>query len=600
MGYLLAAFALGLSTGLFCLAWCGAILLPFLLSEQRKLREGFFLVLKFSLGRLIAYILFGFGVGYLGYRISDFSLFHKLILPFAYIFLSIFLIVYSKRSWADKKFCLFPKRFASQGLSAGGGGFPFVFGFLTGINLCPAFCLAAFSAAALGNFWKGGLYFFMFFLGTSVYLFSLPFLGGLSRLKSIRVAARYAALIIGLWFFYLGASNLVQSRLAAAEKSLPSTSLYEVMPGADEFSPSQEEPYCYYAFQGGKLTGLCFVTTEVELGIVGYSGPVPVLAGLSLDGRITSIKILENRETQNIVRGIYKELFLSQYEGKSIKDAFRVGVDLDGITGATITVRAINESLKKASEKIARHYLGIFGESEVKKPGAYSGIGIFAQPLRAGAGFFTAGLFLFAVIGFFLKRNVLRYVCMGVAIVYLGFYRKTLFVTADIIKFLAHQMNPERYLFVGLVLLITILFGRLYCGRLCPFGAVIEFLNRIVKFNLKFPSWLARRLRWLRLIILGVLLVIFFITGKFALIEVEPFKELFHLKATAIRWIFLSGVLIISAFSSRFWCKYLCPAGAFLSLLSRLRFFPYKRKTTQPTNCNLCRQSSKDGAPSTD
>ena len=560
MRYLLESFALGLSTGLSCLAWCGAILLPFLLSEQRKLREGFFLVLKFSLGRLIAYILFGFGVGYLGSKILDFSLFHKLILPFAYIFLSILLIVYSKRSCADKKFCLFPTPHHSP--KASGGGFPFILGFLTGINLCPAFILAAFSAAVLGSFWKGGLYFFIFFLGTSVYLFSLPFFGSLSRLKSIRVAARCAALIIGLWFFYLGASTLVQSRLSATEKYLPSISLYEVMPEADEFSPSQEEPYCYYAFKGGKLTGLCFVTTEVEPGMVGYGGPVPVLVGLSLDGRITRIKILENRETQNIVRGIYGEPFLSQYKGKSIKDAFRAGADLDGITGATITVEAINESLKKASEKIARHYLGIFGEDEVRK-----------RTIFNIHSFFTTALFLFAVIALFLKRNVLRYLCLGIAIVYLGFFRKTLFVTADIIKFLAHQMNPERYLFVGLVLLVTILFGRLYCGRLCPFGAVIEFLNRMVKFNLKIPSWLARRLRWLKLIILGALLVIFFITGKVALTELEPFGELFHLKATTLRWIFLSGVLIISLFSSRFWCKYLCPAGAFLAILSRLRLF---------------------------
>jgi len=237
MGYLLTAFLLGLSTGLFCLAWCGAILLPFLLSEQRKLREGFFLVLKFSLGRLIAYILFGFGVGYLGYRISDFPLFHKLILPFAYIFLSIFLIVYSRASRVNEKLCMFPKGVAQRTNA------PFILGFLTGINLCPAFMLAAFSAAALGSFWKSSLYFFMFFLGTSVYLFSLPFLGGLSRLKSIRVAARCAALIVGLYFLYLGASDLVQTRLSATEERLPSISLYEVMPEADRFFPSQEEPY---------------------------------------------------------------------------------------------------------------------------------------------------------------------------------------------------------------------------------------------------------------------------------------------------------------------------------------------------------------------
>jgi len=314
-----------------------------------------------------------------------------------------------------------------------------------------------------------------------------------------------------------------------------------------------------------------------------------VLVGLSLDGRITGIKILKNQEAPGVIKGVYGESFLSQYEGKSIKDAFRAGADLDGITGATITVGAINESVKKSSEKIARHYLGIFGEDEVRKRTVFN--------IHS---FFTAALFLFAVIALFLKRNVLRYLCLGIAVVYLGFFRKTLFVTADIIKFLAHQMNPERYLFVGLVLLVTILFGRLYCGRLCPFGAVIEFLNRMVKFNLKIPSWLARRLRWLKLIILGALLVIFFITGKLTSIEIEPFKELFHLKATIIRWIFLSGVLIISALSFRFWCKYLCPAGAFLALLSRLRLFPYKKEKAIQPNSNLCRQSCKAGATSAD
>jgi hypothetical protein len=87
--------------------------------------------------------------------------------------------------------------------------FPVIFGFFTGINICPPFLLAISRVLDLGSIAGGMLLFGGFFLGTSVYLALLLPLGYLGRWQSLRLISLMTALLTGIFFFVMGMISLV-------------------------------------------------------------------------------------------------------------------------------------------------------------------------------------------------------------------------------------------------------------------------------------------------------------------------------------------------------------------------------------------------------
>ncbi|MGA2876861.1 MAG: 4Fe-4S binding protein, partial [Nitrososphaerales archaeon] len=69
--------------------------------------------------------------------------------------------------------------------------------------------------------------------------------------------------------------------------------------------------------------------------------------------------------------------------------------------------------------------------------------------------------------------------------------------------------------------------------------------------------------------------------------QVEPFGTLFQLNGDTFAWIFLGSLLVISIFFNRFYCKYICPAGAGMALLSSLRMREIKR-WPECKKCMIC------------
>lgn len=188
---------LGLSTGLFCLSWCVPIYTPLLLSTQKSIREIWLAFVKFSLGRLLAYIIFGAVVGYLSEFIIG-GIFSKII-SWSIIIIALLMIGYGFGLTIPKsKFCQRIKKMKIL----------FWAGFLTGINVCPPFMLAVVSGLKSGNVISGILYFLFFFIGTSVYLVPLTFLGYFNKLKILNKIATYSAILVGIIFLFYGLKGI--------------------------------------------------------------------------------------------------------------------------------------------------------------------------------------------------------------------------------------------------------------------------------------------------------------------------------------------------------------------------------------------------------
>ncbi|MEO8599737.1 MAG: 4Fe-4S binding protein [bacterium] len=162
--------------------------------------------------------------------------------------------------------------------------------------------------------------------------------------------------------------------------------------------------------------------------------------------------------------------------------------------------------------------------------------------------------------------------------------------------FLYDPMTVTLSAFVCISLLI---WGRgTFCGWLCPFGALQEFsaklgaLLRIPQIRLKPQT--DRRLKKIKYLLLaGILASTFFasnITDK--LVEVEPFKTAITLNFVR-SWPFVAyalGLLVASMFVYKFFCRFLCPFGAGLAVLGRLRILDWiPRRKECGTPCQTCR-----------
>jgi len=203
-------FLLGLSTGVVCVAYCGPVLLPYLMAESRGLRRSYLMVAVFLAGRLTAYLITALLAGLIGQSIVQQSDTRITLMGIAYMMLSSLLIIYGFHRF--KEICL-GKSFAE---TTDGGKekvtylVPYTGGFLTGINICPPFLLAITGAIDSESVTGSVLFFLFFFLGTSIFFIPMPFAGIFKRQHVLRIIGKFAALIAGFLYFYKGLILLIR------------------------------------------------------------------------------------------------------------------------------------------------------------------------------------------------------------------------------------------------------------------------------------------------------------------------------------------------------------------------------------------------------
>lgn len=83
----------------------------------------------------------------------------------------------------------------------------------------------------------------------------------------------------------------------------------------------------------------------------GYGGPIAMMVGVDAKGKVSGVKILNHRETPGLGANVVKPGFLAQFKGKSSKDPLEPKKDINALTGATITSRAVCEGVRQALKK---------------------------------------------------------------------------------------------------------------------------------------------------------------------------------------------------------------------------------------------------------
>ncbi len=207
-----------------------------------------------------------------------------------------------------------------------------------------------------------------------------------------------------------------------------------------------------------------------------------------------------------------------------------------------------------------------------------------------------------ALVGFFRKSERLKWITMAVAVVYLGFARSQLISVVNIFGLTSMNLpvfryNLAWYFFAIFTLVTTILWGRLYCGRICAFGALTQLMDRIVpaKLRVEVPRRIEQHASKIKYALLAIVVLYYVGTKDISIYRyVEPFW-MFSLRASTGLWIGVAVLLVATVFVRNLYCRFLCPVGAFLGLLSTLTVFRIKR-WKECNSCTICEKKCEWGA----
>lgn len=154
----------------------------------------------------------------------------------------------------------------------------------------------------------------------------------------------------------------------------------------------------------------------------------------------------------------------------------------------------------------------------------------------------------------------------------------------------------------GITIMIAILFRRSFCGQICPFGAIQEIFakmgKRIFREHKVLPAKLDKPLRYLKYVVLAVTVFYAWKTAGLWMAPYDPWSVYAHLpeglesvwKESSVGLIILVVTVLGSLIYDRFFCKYLCPAGALYGIIGKVSPFRVTRNDHKCSHCGLCQK----------
>lgn len=165
----------------------------------------------------------------------------------------------------------------------------------------------------------------------------------------------------------------IQAQADSLASFLPDIAPADLAPEADAFGPIREDVGVAPVLKGGETIAWAFLTSDF-VGTTGYSGkPIHVIASIDADAVLTGVKLVKHSEPIVLI-GIPNSKMLKLTEGyagldlKVEAETGGEGHDLDIISGATVTIMVIDDSIVRAGLKVSRA-LGLGGLSPITSDG---------------------------------------------------------------------------------------------------------------------------------------------------------------------------------------------------------------------------------------
>jgi hypothetical protein len=351
------------------------------------------------------------------------------------------------------------------------------------------------------------------------------------------------------------------------------------------------EPVVHYLAGSAGEDGVALASRAVTT-VQGYGGPVNLLVATDAKGVLRRAYLLEHRETPSYLEGI--DPFLASFEGKSLLEAFQLRLKgtltkplepgpppdtqvIDALTGATVTSQAVVEALAATGKRLAEPVFGTPYGAEAETASR-------ADPRIV---YLALSLLTLLPVLWFGGRWLRRIWLFGHAAVG-GVILGVQFSTVQILALLRLEADLGVLVWTGLltvgVFLLTALLGPIYCGYLCPAGALQELFGTLgawLGWTRTLPRPAERLARFVKYVLLAVVIAGVLGLGSVSVANLDLLRAVWDPRRSLASF----GLLILAGVGSlltlRFGCRYLCPSGAFLNLANKLaplrRYLPPKR-----------------------
>jgi polyferredoxin len=163
-------------------------------------------------------------------------------------------------------------------------------------------------------------------------------------------------------------------------------------------------------------------------------------------------------------------------------------------------------------------------------------------------------------------------------------------------------VHPSGFILFVAVVGVSLVMKKGFCGWICPIGTISQYTwmlgEKILGRNFRIGGFTDISLRSLKYVLLGLFLVfigiamapnmmlLFFITDYYKVVDVRMMK--FFTEMSTLTMCILIALASLSVLYKNFWCRYLCPYGALLGLLSRLSPFKVRRNESKCSHCHAC------------
>lgn len=202
------------------------------------------------------------------------------------------------------------------------------------------------------------------------------------------------------------------------------------------------------------------------------------------------------------------------------------------------------------------------------------------------------------------RRNRTWLVALTIGcLAYFGFYRDGCVCPIGAIQNVTVAFIDPRYAvsysviaFFTLPLILALFFGRVFCGGVCPLGAIQEL---VVLKPVQVPRLLDRVLgsiKWIYLVVAILFAALPEIGREFLICRWDPFVGFFRGDGPAHMLMIGGGLLIAGMFVGRPFCRWLCPYGVLLSIVSRISWTGVTITPNKELDCGLCIEACPYGA----
>jgi len=371
-----------------------------------------------------------------------------------------------------------------------------------------------------------------------------------SLLKNILILVSIFTLIAAYTIGFIHKDDQVLSKLQSS--SLEKATLLRI----------RDNPLLLEAYDAESKTFLGYIAIEKGQG---WGGPLHMATVIDKNGVIERVILVDHKETPSFFFKIQRYRFLQQFGGKKVSDPFVLEYDIDTVTQATMSSKAITDAVRGGSHAVAKKILNlpVKEESLAWKFGSNEIILLL--------------LYVVMLVGVILKIKILRYLTMAGAFIFLGFYLNSAISIGNISSLLLGYFPSFRenmflwLLLLGALVMPVLLKRNLYCSYLCPFGVLQESTAKISGINIQLGRKNIRFTKYLVYFLTWLALVLIFLTSNPAAGTYEPFATFFGLDGIGAQWFILPVVVLGSFAFTRFFCRFFCPVGVVLNIIVKAR-----------------------------